>query len=664
MSKPNNINSSLKKGIQPEPDISVSQWADCYRVLSPQSASTPGRWHTSRTPYLQEIMDCLSASSQVERIVFMKGAQLGGTEVGNNWIGYMVHHVPGPMLAVSPTVEMAKRNSKQRIDPLIENVPELKALIKPPRSRDSGNTMLSKRFPNGVLVMTGANSAVGLRSMPARYLFLDEIDTYPGDVNGEGDPVMLAERRSANFAGIRKIFLVSTPTTKDSSRIQREFEHTDQRYFKVPCPHCQHYQVLKFKQLKWSEGKPESTYYCCEQCNAHIEEHHKTKMLDQGYWEATGSADTHTRGYHLSSLYSPLGWFAWSEVAKLYEQAKDDQDVMKSFVNTVLGEPFEQEYEAPEWTRLYERRETYPIGIIPDGGLFLTAGVDVQRDRLECEIVAWGRDKQSWSVDYQVLSGDSAQPAVWEKLDKLLAQDWPHACGATLPIQVMCVDSGYVTQSVYAWVRQHLQAIFGGAGLRISGPRTVVAIKGRDGETALIPNVSRVDLSGKRRALRLCLVSGPVAKAELYSWLKLPRPTDEDLAQGKGYLPGTCHFPEYSEEYFKQLTAERRVIRLHKGFPKASWEKDPTRNNEALDCRVYARAGAAIYGLDRFQEVHWKNIEQELAIGTKISMVKTTSTNNHQTEPLTYETSEIVREFFRPKRPIPPDDPSLYPYEP
>lgn len=476
--------------------------------------------------------------------------------------------------------------------------------------------------------------------------------------------VRCAVNACANFASCRKIFLVSTPTTKGTSRIQREFERSDQRYFKVPCPHCQHYQVLKFKQLKWTEGKPESTYYCCEKCNAHIEEYHKTDMLAKGYWEATGCGEHRSRSYHLSSLYSPLGWFSWAEVARLYEQAKDDKDGMKSFVNTVLGEPFEEAYEAPEWMRLYERRETYPMGTIPEGGLFLTAGVDVQRDRLECEIVAWGREKESWSVDYIVLSGDSSQPGVWKKLDKLLAKDWPHVCGSTLAIQVMCVDSGFVTQAVYSWVRQHLQAIFGGAGFRVSGPRTVVAIKGRDGETALIPNVSRVDLSGKRRALRLCLVSGPVAKAELYSWLKLPRPTGEDLAQGKGYLPGTCHFPEYAEEYFKQLTAERRVIRLHKGFPKASWEKDPTRNNEALDCRVYARAGANIYGLDRFKEAHWSNLEQVLAVGVKSPQLKTTKTADNQSKSGAYQSSDFVRAIFTQRPASLPDDPYLYPYEP
>ena len=306
---------------------------------------------------------------------------------------------------------------------------------------------------------------------------------------------------------------------------------------------------------------------------------------------------------------------------------------MKVFVNTVLGEPYEEEFDAPEWERLYERRESYPIGIIPEGGLFLTAGVDIQRDRIECEVVAWGEDKQSWSVDYHVLQGDTAEANVWLKLDHLLAQDWPHTLGNALPVRVMCIDSGYATTDVYAWVKRHPQAVWGAAGARASQPRTVVAIKGRDTETALIHNVSRGDIGGKRKGLRVWHVSGPVAKMELYRWLKLPIPTDEDKSTGKPYLPGTCHFPQYGEEYFKQLTAEKRVIRFVKGFPKSTWEKDPTRNNEALDCRVYARAAASIFGLDRFTPRQWERMKTQLGQETKVSKRSEKALNNNKIRP-------------------------------
>ena len=359
--------------------------------------------------------------------------------------------------------KLAKRNSKQRIDLLIEESEVLRERVKERRSRDSGNTVLSKEFPGGVLILTGANSAVGLRLMPARYLFLDEVDGYPGDVEGEGDPILLAERRSATFQR-RKILLVSTPKTKGVSRIEREYEQSDQRRYFVSCPHCREHQTLEFANLRWPEGRPAEAAYACRHCGSLIGERHKTWMLEHGEWRATTPGDGRTAGFHLSSLYSPVGWFSWADAAAMHERARTTPDLMKGFVNTVLGLPFAEAAEAPEWRRLYERREGYPLVVVPAGGLFLTAGADVQRDRIEVEVVAWGRGKASWSVDYRVLVGDTARPEVWARLDALLARDWPHARGPTLPIRVLGVDAGYATQDVYAWVRRQPQASWGPAG--------------------------------------------------------------------------------------------------------------------------------------------------------------------------------------------------------
>lgn len=376
-----------REGLKPDPLLTVSEWADRYRVLSQRASSEPGRWRTERSPYLKEIMDCLSPASAVQRVAVMKGTQIGGDECGNCWIGYVIHQAPGPMMAVAPTVELVKRNSKQRIDPLIEESEVLRERVRERRSRDSGNTVLSKEFPGGVLILTGANSAVGLRSMPARYLFLAEVDGYPGDVEGEGDPILLAERRSATFQR-RKILLVSTPKTKSLSRIQREYEASDQRQYFVPCPHCGEQQTLELENLRWPEGRPREAEYACTHCDALIGKRHKTWMLDHGEWRPTAPGDGRTAGFHLSSLYSPVGWFSWADAAEMYEQAQKTPDLMKGFVNTVLGPPFEEEAEAPEWQRLYERRESYRIGMVPDGGLFLTAGVDIQKDRIEVEVLA------------------------------------------------------------------------------------------------------------------------------------------------------------------------------------------------------------------------------------------------------------------------------------
>lgn len=250
----------------------------------------------------------------------MKGVQLGGSECGNNWIGYCIHLAPGPMMAVSPTVEMAKRHSKQRIDPLIEDSPVLAERVAPSRARDSGNTVLAKEFRGGVLVMTGANSAVGLRSMPVRYLFLDEIDGYPADVDGEGNAIQLAEARTRTFAR-RKILIVSTPTIAGVSPIEREFEASDQHRYFLPCPHCDHRQWLQFDRLRWDWGNPGTARYVCEACDGEIAEQHKTEILAQGEWRAMALENAgNTRGFHLSSLYSPLGWRSWAAIASAWEQ--------------------------------------------------------------------------------------------------------------------------------------------------------------------------------------------------------------------------------------------------------------------------------------------------------------------------------------------------------
>jgi phage terminase large subunit GpA-like protein len=360
-------------------------------------------------------MDCLSPYSNYEKVVFMKGAQIGGTECGNNWIGYIIDKAPGPMLVVQPTVEMGKRWSKGRLAPLIEDSPNLRDKVKDPRSRDSGNTVQSKEFPGGVIVVTGANSAVGLRSMPVRYLFLDEVNAYPGDVDGEGDPVSLAVQRTSTFTR-RKILLVSTPTIQGLSRIEQEFEVSDKRYFHVSCPFCGHYQKLIWANVKWGSD-PTKAYYECENCHKHIQNHHKTEILEKGKWIAENPG-SRIAGFHLSSLYSPVGWFSWGEAAQSFLDAKDNEQLLKVWVNTTLGETWIDKGEAPDWERLFERRENYKIGIVPRGGLVLTAGVDVQKDRIECEIVAWGSDKQSWSVDYKIIDGDTVKPEVWNELDK------------------------------------------------------------------------------------------------------------------------------------------------------------------------------------------------------------------------------------------------------
>ncbi len=595
---------AFDQGLRPDPRLTVSEWADRHRRLSGRAASEPGPWRTSRTPYLREIMDCLSPASPVERVVFMKGAQLGGTECGNNWIGYVIHHAPGPMLGVLPTVEMAKRNSKQRIDPLIEESPALSERVRPARSRDSGNTVLAKEFPGGVLVMTGANSAVGLRSMPVRYLFLDEVDGYPGDVDGEGDPVALAEARTRTFSR-RKILIVSTPTVQGVSRIEREYEASDQRRYFVPCPSCGHMQWLEFEQLKWDKGRPETARYECEQCQARIAEHHKTWMLENGAWRATAEGDAKTAGFHLSSLYSPLGWRSWAQIAAAWLAAQGSDAAIKSVKNTELGETWVETGEAPDWQRLYDRREDYRIGTVPRGGLFLTAGADVQKDRIEVSVWAWGRDKEAWLVEHRVLDGDTSRGEVWAGLSALTEETWAHECGAELPLKRLAVDSGYATQEVYAWVRSQQ------AG-------RVMAVKGVNRGGALVGMPTAVDVTAGGRRLRRGVaayaVAGGIAKLELFNNLRKRRPSEEERAAGAPYPAGYVHLPKVDAEFCKQLCSEQLVTsRNRRGYPVREWQKLRERN-EALDCYVYARAAAALSGLERFGERQWRDLERHLGV--------------------------------------------------
>ncbi|WP_439527843.1 phage terminase large subunit family protein [Pannonibacter sp.] len=598
-----------REGLRPDPDLSVSQWADRHRRLASRASAEPGQYRTARTPYMREIMDRLSPGEPTQRVVFMKAAQVGATEAGNNWIGFVIHQAPGPMLAVQPTVELAKRNSRQRIDPLIDESPELRERVKPARSRDAGNTMLSKEFAGGILIMTGANSAVGLRSTPARYIFLDEVDAYPASADEEGDPVTLAEARSLTFSHRRKVLLVSTPTIRGLSRIEREFEASDQRRFFVPCPHCGAMQWLKFERLRWEKGRPETAEYICEGCDAAIAEHHKTQMLDAGEWRATATAtDPMTVGYHLSALYSPVGWLSWQRIARAHEAARGSDEAMRAFRNTILGETWMETGEAPDWQRLADRREAWTAGTVPAGGLFLTAGADVQKNRIEVDVWAWGRGLESWLIDHIVIDGGPGDPVCWQQLTGLLGRSWIHASGQPVLLTRLAIDTGFETSAVYAWSRQ-------------VGWTQVAPVKGVEGFTRTSPvtGPTFVDatVAGKRlrRGARLWTVATSTFKAETYRFLRQDRPTKEDQAAGDSCPPGTIHLPDWADgEWLKQLTAEQLVtVRTKRGFARLEWHKLRERN-EALDCRVYARAAAWIAGADRWPEARWAEMEAQLGL--------------------------------------------------
>lgn len=595
--KPGTVASWWSDGFKPDPEITVSEWADKNRMLSQKASAEPGPWRTERTPYLREVMDCLSTTSPVKDVVICKGAQLGFTEAGNNFVGYVIDCAPGPMLMVMPTELAVKKNSRTRIDPLIAESPSLREKIPPQRSRDSKNATFLKEFPNGVLHMVGANSASALRSMPIRYLFLDEVDGYPGDVEGEGDPVELARARTRTFKNRRKVFMVSTPTMEIGSRIWRAFQDSDRRYYHVPCPHCGVKQKLEWERLTWPKGQPGRAAMICVGCGALIEEHHKTKMLAGGEWIADNPGHT-TRGYHINSLYSPLGWYSWAEAAKDREAAEGNVEAIKTFTNTILGMPYRDQGDAPAYELLYSRREKYKTGIVPNGAYVLTAGIDVQKDRLEMEVVAWGPNMESWSVDYRVFPGDIGTPVPWERLEIALREELPHERGGKLPISMACIDTGYNTQTVYEWART--QPV-----------DRLMAIKGHDNASVLIgqPRAVEIKHNGKRKArgLKVWPVGVSMAKTELYAWLRQLPPTE-------GPMPhGWSHFPEYNEEFFLQITAEQIILKRIRGYSRYIWEKLRERN-EALDCRIYARVAAAALGVDRWDDGHWSGLRDAVTV--------------------------------------------------
>jgi phage terminase large subunit GpA-like protein len=365
-------------------------------------------------------------------------------------------------------------------------------------------------------------------------------------------------------------------------------------------------QWLRFERLQWDKGEPESARYLCEACDGAIGERHKTAMLAQGEWRPTAQAqDPHSISFHISALYSPVGWYAWAQAAREWEAAQGDDRAVKTFRNTVLGETWQESGEAPDWQRLYDRREEWPVGTVPAGGLLLTAGVDVQRDRLEASVWAWGRDRQSWLVEHRVLAGNPFEAAVWDELRLLLGETWRHESGHRLPVAMAAVDSGdgMTTAEVYAFVRR-------------AGAGRAIAVKGQDGLRAAVgqPAATEVRRNGRRLGgLKLWPAGSSFLKGETYGWLKLERPTAES---GEAFPPGYVHLPIHAagEEFCHQLTAEQLVARAGRnGFRRLEWVKTRERN-EALDCRVYARAAAAALGMDGWGEGRWTRMADALSL--------------------------------------------------
>jgi len=565
------------------PLLTLSAWADAYRMISAESSPEPGRWRTSRAPYLREIMDAC-CDPNVERVAVKKSAQVGWTEVIGNVVGFHIHQEPSPILLLQPTVDAAKMWSKERLTPMLRDTPVLRGTVQESGRRDSKNTLQLKIFPGGYLAIVGSNSAVGLRSRPIRIVIGDEVDAYgisAKSARHEGDPLSLAIKRTQNFWN-RKILVGSTPTVKGASRIEREYELSDQRLFFVPCPKCGHAQALKWANFRWEAGDPESVQYLCGEfdkndqlvagCGEPIPESLKHAMITQGQW-VPQRPGRHTRGYFIWAAYSLFS--SWGQMVREFLEAQGNPELLRVWVNTVLGETWNEGGERIEFDALAARREPSLVPL-PAWVAALTAGVDVQADRLELSVWGWGAKDESGLISHEVLWGDPTLREVWDRLELALGAKRDHVSGQQLEIRATCVDSGYATDEVYRFCTKHRR-------------RNVFATKGAS-ESGAAP-VGKPSKVNRDRTLLFTL--GTVTlKDTLFGHLKI-------ATVGPGYV----HFPMVEDEYFRQLTAEAIQTRYVNRRPIRSYVKHYERN-EALDCAVLAAAALHISGLrDKLEEM-------------------------------------------------------------
>ena len=503
----------------------------------------------------------------IKEVVVMAGAQLGKTEALLNIIGYHIDNDPSPILVLQPTLEMAQAFSKDRIAAgLLRSTPCLQNKVKDPRARDSGNTTLHKVFPGGAITIVGANSPAGLASRPIRIVLCDEVDRYPTSAGSEGDPIQLARKRSATFWN-RKVIMVSTPTNKNSSRIEEAFEASDKRFYNVPCKHCHEPQVLKWANVRWDDGNPDSAHYVCEHCAVMWTESDRIWAIRNGEWVVT-QPESSVAGFAINGMYSP--WTSLSDAVREFLSVKKNPEQLRVFTNTYLGETWEDEGETVDDYELSERREQMPN--VPDDVILMTAGVDVQDNRLEVSIIGWGRDDETYVIAHETLYGDPSTPQLWTNLDSVLNTQFETESGRQIAIRASCVDSGgHFTNSVYAYCKKN-------------APRRIFAIKGVGGEGKPISGRPSKNNIGK------CLlfpVGVDTAKDLLFARMRI-----------KEAGPGYMHFADaLNDEYFRQLTAEKIVTRFHRGFKKRVFEKIRPRN-EALDCMVYALAAYGILGVN------------------------------------------------------------------
>ena len=513
----------------------------------------------------------------VESTVLMWSSQTAGkTELVNNICAYFIDQDPAPMLVVQPTVEMAEAWSKDRLAPMVRDTPRLRGRLSDPRSRDSSNTILHKVFPGGHLTVIGSNAPAALASRPIRVVMCDEVDRYPQSAGTEGDPIALAVMRTDTFWDA-VLFYTSTPTVKGASRIEAEFNLTDQRYWFCPCPECGVHQRLKWSQVQWPEGRPEDAIYACEKCKEEMDDVGRVGMINAGGWRPTAPFKG-KRGYHLNGIYSLFrhkkGFTSrlHQMAAQFLEANAKGETTIRTWTNTFLAETFEEKAERKDALPLMERLEKYGPEL-PEGVLCLVATVDTQADRLECLVAGYGKGEECWCIGMTALSGNPNLPDVWRRLGVHLAKTYRHILGHDLRVAITFIDSGGQSgrvgfaSSVYAFVKPRQMAGYGFGAW---------ACKGMPSKGGQLRKEIR-----QKNGVMLQHVGTDEAKSMVYSRLDIKEP-------GPRYI----HFPssdEFTDEWFKQLTGEEVRITKRKGFVVREWVKIRDRN-EALDLMAYQMA--------------------------------------------------------------------------
>lgn len=598
---------AFKRGLSPTPEVTVSEWADGNRVLDKKSSNEAGDWQTDRTPYLREIQDHLSAYSAVQRIILMKGAQIGGSEMGLNLIGYVMDVSPCPVILVQPTGTMAERYSKSRLAPMISLCESLRKKLGG-KAKAPGQTLTVKEFPGGILVMASANSAAELRSMPAMIVIFEEPDAYPLDVEEEGSPIKLAEARTSSYGPRQKVVMNCTPTMQATSVIWKEYLAGSQSHFMMPCPHDpSHRTVFHKEHFRFTPRKPKTAHFVCMGCGKPIEEgRHKTMMMAAAEWVPQAKDyDETVRSYYLPSSYSPLGWKSWEKIAKETEAAEGIFASQKALMNTVWGLPYRDATDTPDVATLIERARLseWRTRQVPPWVMFLTGGVDIGTDHIEIGVWGWGRRGRRHLVEQIRVRGSYKDPEVWMRAETALQRRYLHPSGAYLQLRRVMVDRGFAPDIVDPWVRRQ-------------DPGFITAVKGHDSTDFITKDAKKYqrDAFGipikNDTAMRYSLLGVSLIKMELYSSLNLPW-------NGIGAEPaGWVGFPnDIPRAWMEQLVGEEYTVKVDQyGRGKGTWRKIHLATRvEALDCAVYARAAAYDEGWDEWTEGTFVREERRLA---------------------------------------------------